>query len=237
VELAVDGFWASVAASPNYQWAEVLIINSARQPVNGTDITAADADVVMVYKNDTWTTPAGWRGFLDQTAPVANLRTFVAAGPTATLVLKSGNLGGASTGTRFDDVLVRRANLPQDTDRDGLEDDWEQTHFQNLLQEGWQDPDNDGVTNRDEWEADTLPDDATSWLAFAAAFLDNNTLQVRWHGGFRSFQWLEWSPDLEASTHTWSPIFTNHPPTPITNTVTVPMSGASAVLRLRAMRE
>jgi hypothetical protein len=102
----VDGFWESSPAVPGNQWAEVLVINGPRLPVNGQDVSAADADVVLVYKNDTWATPGGWSGTMNQTSPVVNAGSFVAAGPTATILLKSGNVGGALTGARFDDISV-----------------------------------------------------------------------------------------------------------------------------------
>jgi len=44
------------------QWAEVLIINGPQIPVDGSDITGEHAGVVLVYKNDTWASPAGWSG-------------------------------------------------------------------------------------------------------------------------------------------------------------------------------
>ncbi len=110
--ITIRGSWASAPTAANTQWAEVLIINGARVPANGQDITADQSDVVLIYKNDTWTTPAGWAGDMAQTAPVANLRSFTAAGDVATLVLKSGNIGGVVTGTRFDGIVVQVSSTP-----------------------------------------------------------------------------------------------------------------------------
>jgi hypothetical protein len=84
----------------------VLIIDGSRLPVNGQDVSEADSDVVLVYKNDTWATPAGWSGAMEQTAPVMNVGSFVASGSVATIILKSGNAGGTNTGTRYDDIVV-----------------------------------------------------------------------------------------------------------------------------------
>lgn len=47
-----------------------------------------------------------------------------------------------------------------DTDSDGLPDDWEQEHFGNLAQAANGDPDNDGLTNLQEYAMDTEPDNA-----------------------------------------------------------------------------
>ncbi len=102
----VSGFWASQPTKSSYQWAEVLIVNGSRLPSNGEDVSEADADVVLIYKNDTWASPGGWSGAMDQTAPVANPGSFVASGDVATIILKSGNAGGSNSGTRYDDVVV-----------------------------------------------------------------------------------------------------------------------------------
>jgi PKD repeat protein len=110
--IKVSGFWASDPTVANFQWAEVLLINSSRLPANGEDVHTGQSDVVLIYKNDTWASPGGWSGAMSQTAPVANQGAFVAQGSVATLVLKSGNLGGATTGTRFDSVVVRAASSP-----------------------------------------------------------------------------------------------------------------------------
>ena len=49
---------------------------------------------------------------MDTTSPVTSAGSFVAAGDTATIILKSGNLLGVSSGTRFDDMVVRGAAAP-----------------------------------------------------------------------------------------------------------------------------
>ena len=116
-EISIAGFWASDPTVANYQWAEGLIINSDRQPVNGQDIHAGQSDVVMIYKNDTWNTPGGWSGSMSQTAAVNNTAAFSAAGNTATIILKSGNLGKANSGMRYDNIVVggSTGKLPLDT--------------------------------------------------------------------------------------------------------------------------
>ncbi len=44
-----------------------------------------------------------------------------------------------------------------DEDGDGMTDDWETHHFGNLTQVAGEDPDNDGLSNWDEWNLDTDP--------------------------------------------------------------------------------
>jgi hypothetical protein len=110
--ITVGGFWASDPTRSQSQWAEVLVINGPATPVDGQDLTNARPDVVLVFKNDTWASPGGWSGPMDQTAPVAAAGAFVAAGDVATIVLKSGNLPGVDSGTLFDDVVVRGPGAP-----------------------------------------------------------------------------------------------------------------------------
>jgi len=51
---------------------------------------------------------------------------------------------------------------PEDSDDDGLPDDWEEEHFGDLEQNGTEDSDNDGLTELEEFEEGTDPNDADS---------------------------------------------------------------------------
>ncbi len=108
----ISGWWASNPTVASYQWAEVLVINGSRTPVNGQDINDGQSDVEMIYKNDTWTSTGGWSGNMDQTAPVVNNGSFIAADTVATIILKSGNAQGLNSGTQFDDILVEEGTPP-----------------------------------------------------------------------------------------------------------------------------
>jgi PKD repeat protein len=111
-ELAVSGFWASAPTVANAQWAEVLVINGSRLPADGQDIHAGQGDVVMIYKNHTWASPGGWSGEMSETAPVHASAKFIAADEVATIILKSGNLQGIFSGTRFDRMAVTSPTAP-----------------------------------------------------------------------------------------------------------------------------
>lgn len=69
------------------------------------------------------------------------------------------------------------------------------------------DTDGDGMTNRDEYAADTNPVDPASKLAL----LGISGGRVFWQGGVERTQVLEFSPDL--SPGAFIGIYTNHPPT------------------------
>ena len=102
----ISGLWASDPTVARQQWSEVLVINGPRLPIDFQDVNAGQSDVIVIYKNDTFATPGGWSGPMSATSPVAKVGAFVAADSVATIVLKSGNVGGTITGTRFDDVVV-----------------------------------------------------------------------------------------------------------------------------------
>jgi hypothetical protein len=97
------------------QWAEVLVINGGRRPIDGQDVNTSQPDVVLIYKNDTWASPSGWSGLMSTmrtTSPVVLRGSFVAASDVATIVLKSGNLLGVDSGTTYDDIVVSAASPP-----------------------------------------------------------------------------------------------------------------------------
>ncbi len=56
--------------------------------------------------------------------------------------------------------LATQATLTGDTDADGMEDGWENTHFGSLAQRGFDDPDRDGVPNFYEFVHQTDPNDS-----------------------------------------------------------------------------
>jgi len=103
--IRINGTWATDPTVIQYHWAEVLVINGPRLPADGQDENGQD-DLVVIYKNDTWKSPAGWSGSMDQTAGVINTASFTASSDVATIILKCGNLGGQVSGTRFDDLAI-----------------------------------------------------------------------------------------------------------------------------------
>ncbi len=62
-------------------------------------------------------------------------------------------------GSRLSRSDVFEIQVPLDTDLDGLPDAWELTHFGNLTSNGSEDADSDGLTNLQEFEQDSNPED------------------------------------------------------------------------------
>ena len=65
-----------------------------------------------------------------------------------------------SDGFAFDDIEVYQGIIDNDSDGDGLPDDWEQEYFGNLLQGPGDDYDVDGLDNLGEWQQGTDPTDS-----------------------------------------------------------------------------
>lgn len=63
-----------------------------------------------------------------------------------------------STGGYFDKAIALQ--IVNDADGDGLDDQWELTHFQDLDEVSNGNPDNDGLNNIEEFQAGTLPNNA-----------------------------------------------------------------------------
>ena len=91
------------------------------------------------------------------------------------------------------------------------------------------DPDHDGLTNLQEYFADTDPNDSASRLALLNIAVLTNTALITWIGGTNATQVIECSGNL-ANTNAWTAIFTNTPPTPATNTT--PHTGAGSASNL-----
>lgn len=83
------------------------------------------------------------------------------------------------------------------------------------------DHDNDGFATWEEWHTGTDPTDPTSLLALNTIKIDQNCARLTWHGGTTATQILQYATSL---TGEWHNSLTNAPPTPITNTVTLPLN-------------
>ncbi|MBI4578843.1 MAG: PQQ-dependent sugar dehydrogenase [Planctomycetes bacterium] len=105
--VTVTGRWRSGPTLPDAMWAEVLVINAHRVPVDGVDETDGNNSAVLLYKNDTFSGRGAWDDAIPKSAPVKYQASFTAATSKATLILKTGNTGPATlTATTFDDIEV-----------------------------------------------------------------------------------------------------------------------------------
>ena len=85
--------------------------------------------------------------------------------------------------------------------------------------EDFADTDIDGMDNRGEYQADTIPTDSDSVLRFLAIGEQWGGTRLDWKGGRDAWQFLEVREDLMRTGETWTAIYGIPPPTPLTNAV------------------
>lgn len=119
---------------------------------------------------------------------------------------------------------------------DGIPDGWRRQYFggsgttTNAASCATSDTDGDGMTVAQEYQADTVPTNAASRLALTTISAD----ALVWTGGTAATQVVERCTDLLGTN--WVAIFTNRPPTGITNVINPGQDLSGAAYRLRAWR-
>jgi len=91
-----------------------------------------------------------------------------------------------------------------------------------------------GNTTLQNYTADLNPTNASSRLTFVGVKGDGNSVQVTWIGGNNATQYLLCSPVLVSTQ--WNTIFTNLPPTGITNHLIQPAGSSNLFYRIEATR-
>jgi 1,4-alpha-glucan branching enzyme len=139
------------------------------------------------------------------------------------LVQVSGG-GGQLTLGRYSVQLLSRQALPQlDSDGDGLLNGWEQQYFGGPISAvASADPDHDGANNLQEQAAGTDPNAASSVLRFTDIKVASGQAILKWQGGQSAQQILTRASQASGP---WTAIYTNPAPTPVTNSLAVPLSG------------
>jgi len=132
--------------------------------------------------------------------------------------------------------------LSVDTVGDGIPDWWRAFYFggsgtiTNAQSCATADPDKDGMNNWQEYLADTNPTNSDSRLAILSISTLNNDVLLTWTGGSSVWQYLECTPDLVSNR--WTAVFSNTPPTSITNSITCSGAAVESNLfyRVKAIR-
>lgn len=138
----------------------------------------------------------------------------------------SGGTGSVSVGP-YSVLVLSRSALPNlDADGDGLFNGWEQQYFGSpIAANASADSDSDGANNLQEQAAGTDPNAASSVLKITDLQVASGNATLTWQGGSSARQIVQHAADLSG---TWTGIFTNQPPTPITNSMVVPAPGSGS---------
>ena len=144
----------------------------------------------------------------------------------SSVVNVSGGSGAIAIGPYSVLILSRQARPDLDSDGDGLLNGWEQQYFGSPLGGiATADDDLDGANNLQEQAAGTNPNLASSVLKFTDIKVVGGNLTLHWTGGRSARQVVQ---QANAAPGIWNAIFTNVPPTSITNSLTIPLPPATA---------
>jgi hypothetical protein len=126
-----------------------------------------------------------------------------------------------TTGMNLSDSVYIIAEPVQDQDADGMPDDWEIEHGLNSgTNDAGADSDGDGLANLEEFYADTHPGNPHSLLHMEPIKFSGSNIQLVWTGGSNVQQILQYSTNLLTG---WKNLYTNNPPTPVTNQLLGPV--------------
>ena len=151
----------------------------------------------------------------------------------SSVVNVTGSSGTIAIGPYSVLILSRQAHPDLDADGDGLRNGWEQEYFSDpLLASATADNDGDGMNNLQEQAADTDPKSAASALRFIGLSVTNGTTSLQWIGGQNARQVIQQASAVGSS---WTGIFTNQPPTAITNTLTLSNTAGARFYRIQIL--
>jgi len=142
----------------------------------------------------------------------------------SSMVSVSGGTGSISVGP-YSVLVLSRAALPDlDSDGDGLLNGWEQQYFSDPVSaSATADNDFDGANNLQEQAAGTDPNAVNSVLKFTDIQVTGGNIGLSWKGGQSVRQVVQQAASLDS---VWNAIYTNQPPTAVSNSITIPASTA-----------
>lgn len=126
-----------------------------------------------------------------------------------------------------------------DFDSDGMPDDWETRFGLNPFSpaDASGDSDGDGMTNLQEFIADTDPTNALSGLRISISACSNGQIRLDWSGGTNATRYLEYTNSLStAGNGSCTVLLKETPPTLNTNSMIVSPTLKAGFFRIRATR-
>jgi PKD repeat protein len=160
-------------------------------------------------------------------------------GTNTVQLIVSGPLG-LSTNTQAS--LITAASV--DAVGDGIPDWWRAQFFggsgrtTNASSCATCDPDGDSFVNQREYMADTDPGDPTSFLRIHSINVNPGSAGLTWIGGTSAWQYVECRTNLANTNVSWITLYTNAPPTAVTNSIIHTGTAATSNLfyRINAQR-
>ncbi len=181
-----------------------------------------------------WSANWGAAGQISFDLPLADTGTPDAANVRIAPVLNGKYRFRFNEGTRaYSVTLLAEA----DHDSDGMPDDWESRYGLNPTNhlDAAEQADDDGLSNYEEYLADTDPTDPASFFGFdsLSCGLDGEFI-LQWQGGTGVVQYLLTA--LPGTNPAWEIVYTNQPPTASRVTLTNLSGGDQRWFRLKAVR-
>lgn len=158
-------------------------------------------------------------GVTTNTTVTRLLHTYQFPGTYNVRLIVSGD-NGSATNTQINCIVANHL----DTVGDGIPDWWRAQFFggngdtTNAYSCATSDFDRDGFDNLAEYLSDTDPTNAASRLEFISLAIIGKDVRLVWAGGSNAWQCLQYCSDL-TNTNVWITVYTNTPPTSITNTL------------------
>jgi hypothetical protein len=149
------------------------------------------------------------------------------------------NAAQASTTVTVDADYTLSAGFAESLAAMGTPQWWLAAHG---LNEPWDaaeqsDQDHDGMAAWKEWRSDTDPANSNSVLRMFPPEIEPGGIRIRWQGGTGVTQYVESRGDLTSPADPWKAIYTNLPPTGVTNAVLdAGPAGGQKLYRVKAMR-
>jgi hypothetical protein len=180
-------------------------------------IWGPDQDELRVYYKTsavgTWT----WLATYTNDVSAWTQRTLSLPNPNSTYYIGFEGNAKWGWGVGIDDIVVMGEPV---TTSHGTPIAWLQlyglTNF-NSEAEDILDGDGDGKLAWEEYVCDTIPTNRDSVLSLLGVTPRTNGVEVQWKGGIVSTQYLERTSNLYPTGTPWTGLFTNIPPTSITN--------------------
>jgi len=97
--------------------------------------------------------------------------------------------------------------------------------------------DGDGMPAWQEYLADTDPTNSQSVLSLTGIVPDGNAFRIQWKGGQQVMQYLQYKTNLDSTAEDWITVYTNVPPTYISNSVPIAgMTNNKVYYRIKVQR-